>query len=159
MPQLTDQQVVDMRDRVRNGATVAAIADEIGVSRSIVSRAVRGVTYRHVGAAPAGRPRACVRALTPAIVRRIREMKYIEFRQLADIVAEVGIAYGAVKAAANWETYIEAGGPGNAEALRRYKNAKPARPRPRRRGPCRRCSVLTDDVDQLCQYCRAEGHI
>lgn len=45
---LTDELVRELRQRRLSGATCYQLARETGISRSVISRAVNGVTWRHV---------------------------------------------------------------------------------------------------------------
>ena len=45
---LTDDKVIDLRQRLLAGASVTRIAKELGVCASVVSEAARGITWKHL---------------------------------------------------------------------------------------------------------------
>ena len=101
--QLTDDQVAQLREEVRAGATIASVAKRFGVHQVVARHAVRGRSYKHVSEPPVTATPASP-SLTDAQVSYARQV-YREGMSAGRIAAELGVSEMTIYSAVKGHTY------------------------------------------------------
>ena len=111
---LSDEQVVEIRNRYANGETQTALAIEFGVSHQTIGAIVRGKTYKDVPGPLTkncrGTQRSKLRKFSDEQVFQIRN-RYASEETLTALATEFGASISAIRNIVTGKTYKDLPGP------------------------------------------------